>query len=109
MNNMNQKVQMDELVKSARAFEKNGMIHIDYRVYDNYRKDGKERTRFSTGEVYSKRTMSRIEREKFTRATEHYLTNTIIRDEDNLTVGDIALEALNDGRSGRNEDTHKIF
>ncbi len=107
MNKMKHNVQMDELVKSARAFEKNGMIHIDYRVYDNYRKNGKDRTRFSTGEIYSKRAMARIEREKFSRATEHYLTNTVIRDEDNLTVGDVALDALNDGRSSRNEDTHK--
>ncbi len=107
MNKMKHNVQMDEIIKSARAFPKNGMIHIDYRVFDHYRKDGKDRTRFSTGEILSKRTMAKVEREKFSRAAEHYLTNTVIRDEDNPTVGDIAMDALNDGKSSRNEDTHK--
>ncbi len=107
MNKMNQHAQMDSIIKSVRVFEKNGYVHLDYRVHDEYQKDGNTRTRSSEGELYSKRTMAKIEREKFSRAFEHYLTNTVIRNEDNLTLGDIASDALNDGKSNRNEDTHK--
>ncbi len=107
MNKMNQHVPMDAIIKSVIAFEKNGMIHLDYRVHIAYRQDGKDRTRFSTGEVYGKRAMARIEREKYQRATEHYLGNIETIDEDNLRVGDIAHDALNDGRGNRQEDTHK--
>jgi integrase len=107
MNKMNQHAHMDSIIKSVRVFEKNGYVHLDYRVHDEYQKDGKTRTRSSTDEPYSKRTIAKIEREKFSRAKEHYLTNNVIREENNPTVGDIALDALNDGKSSRNEDTHK--
>jgi integrase len=101
--------QMDEIIKSARVYQKDGMIHLDYRVHPAYRRDGKERTRFSTGVAYSKRSMVRMEREKFQRALEHYLQHTSLLDGENLTVGDIALDALNDGKGNRQEDTHNDY
>ncbi len=100
---------MEDIIKSVRVYRKETMIHIDYRVNSAYRKDGKDRTRFSTGEVYGKRAMVRVEREKFQRALEHHLQNTAVIDEDNLTVGDIALDAINDGRGNRQDDTHNDY
>ena len=100
---------MEAIIKSVRVYKKDTMIHMDYRVNSAYRKDGKDRIRFSTGEVYGKRAMVRVEREKFQRALEHYLENTAIIDEDNLTVGDIALDAINDGRGNRQDDTHNDY
>ncbi len=102
-------LKMDTIIKSARLFEKGGTVSIDYRVYPEYKKDGKARTRFSTGIAYGKRTMLRIEREKYQRALEHYLQHTTLVDENTLTVGDIALEALEDGKSYRQEDIHKDY
>jgi len=101
--------QMDTIIKTVRVFEKSGYIHMDYRVNSTYKKDGQDRYRFSTNEVSSKRTMVRIEREKFQRALAHYLENTTVIDEDNLTVGDIALDAINDGKGNRQEDTHNDY
>ena len=106
MNNMNNKTQMDAIIKSVRVFEKNEMIHMDYRVHTSYKKDGKDRTRFSTGELYGKRAMIRVERDKYALSLQHYLDNNTVKDNDNLTVDDIALDALNQGRGDRNLATH---
>ncbi len=101
--------QMDAIIKSVRVYKKDSKIHLDYRVNSIYRKDEKERARFSAKVEYSKRAMIRIEREKFQRALEHYLEHTTVMDESNLTVGDIALDAINDGRGNRQDDTHNDY
>ena len=97
-----------DIIKSVRVFEKNGMIHMDYRVYTPYKKDGKDRTRFSRGEIATKRAMIRVERDKYPLALQHYSDNNHVRDADNenLTVDDIASDALNQGRGDRNLATH---
>ncbi len=100
---------MDEVIKSARLFEKAGMIHIDYRVNTLYRKDGKDRTRFSTGEVSTRRAMQRIERDKFAIALSHYLENTVVLDESNLTLGEIALDAINEDKGNRLDETSNDY
>ena len=105
-NNVNQ----DEIIKTVRVYEKDGMIHLDYRVHKKYRNNGaKERTRCSTGEVYSKRSKIRIERDKFSLALSHYFETTQIFDGGNLTVGDIALDAIYEGKGNRQEDTQNDY
>ncbi len=101
--------QMDGIIKSARLFEKNGMIHIDYRVNTHYKKDGKERCRFSTGEQSTRRAMQRLERDKYALALAHYLETTTLMDGVNLTVDDVALDAINSDRSNRQEDTQNDY
>lgn len=95
---------MIDIIKSVRAFEKDGMIHMDYRVNIEYRKNGKDRTRCSTGIPYGRRAMIRIEREKFAMALEHYLQHTQVMDGDNMTLGSIALDAINEDRGNRQAD-----
>ena len=101
--------QMDAIIKSVRVFVKDEKVHLDYRVNPEYKKDGKERTRFSTGEQSTRRGVQRIERDKYAIALAHYLENTTLLDEDNLTVGDIALDAINEDRGNRQADTHNDY
>ena len=101
--------QMDNIIKSVRVYEKGGYIHMDYRVNTAYRHNGKERTRFSTGMEYSRRSMQRVEREKYAMALDHYLENTTVQDGANLTLGVIALDAINEDKGNRQEDTHNDY
>jgi len=101
--------QMDAIIKSVRLFEKDGFIHLDYRVNVEYKKDGKERTRYSTGEKSTRRALQRIERDKYSIALSHYMESTILLDESNLTLGEIALDAINEDRGNRQEDTHNDY
>lgn len=95
---------MDNIIKSVRAFEKDGVIQLDYRVNFEYRKNGKDRTRFSTGIPDGRRAKIRVEREKFAMALEHYLQHTQVMDGANLTLEDIALDAINEDRGNRQAD-----
>lgn len=102
-------IDLDSVIKSVRAYESGTFIHLDYRVSSQYRIDGKERTRFSTGVVFSKRALQRVEREKYTLALEHYLANTQIIDEAKLTIDDIAMDAIEDDRTNRQNDVHNDY
>lgn len=100
---------LDEVIKTARVYEKDQSIHIDYRVYPEYRKSGQVRIRFSTSEAYSKRAMQRVERDKYALALAHYLENTIVLDESNLTLGEVALDAIEEERGNRSLEVQKDY
>jgi len=101
---------IDTIIKSVRLFEKDGKIHLDYRVYPEYKIDGKERSRFSTGEANTKRAIQRTERNKFALSLAHFLENNrIATSNDVLTLGDIAMDALQEDRYNRQEDTQKEY
>lgn len=96
--------QMDAIIKSVRVFEKAEKIHLDYRVNPEYKRDSKERSRFSTGEQSTRRGLQRIERDKYAIALANYLDNTTLLDGANLTLGDIALDALEENKNDREDD-----
>ncbi len=100
---------MDAIIKTTRLFEKGGFIHVDYRVYPEYKRGSKERTRFSTGETCSKRAMQRLNRDKYALALAHYLESNTFQDDATLTLGDIALDAINSEKGNRQEDTHNDY
>jgi integrase len=99
----------ENVIKSVRLFEKDGKIHLDYRVHPAYRTDGKERYRFSTAEPATRRNRQRLEREKYTRALEHYLAHHRPPESTPLRVDDIALEALELDRGNRQPDVHQDY
>lgn len=101
--------QMDDIVKKVRVFDKDGIIYLDYRIKSDYMKDGKDRIRVSTGEPSTRRSKQRIERDMYAIALAHYLENTTILDGANLTLGDIALDAIEEGRSDRQDDVHNDY
>lgn len=55
--------ELNEIITSARIYEQNNKVNIDYRVNPEYRKDGKERIRFSTGKEWSPRVKQQVERD----------------------------------------------
>ncbi|NOR55174.1 MAG: tyrosine-type recombinase/integrase [Sulfurovum sp.] len=101
--------QMDAIIKKVRLFEKNGVIHMDCRINPLYQKEGKNRVRFSTGEESTRRSFQRIERDKYAIALAHYLETTTLLDGANLTLGDIALDAINEDRGNRQDDVHNDY
>ncbi len=101
--------QMDNIIKSVRAYEKGGYIHMDYRVNTAYRHNSKERTRFSTGVQHSRRAVQRVDREKYAMALDHYLENTTVQDSANLTLGNIAMDSINEDKGNRQADTHNDY
>mgnify|MGYP006313876041 CR=1 FL=1 len=46
---INKEINIEEIIKTIRIFEKNNKIHLDYRVNEKYIINGKERCRFSLG------------------------------------------------------------
>ena len=97
-----------EMIKTVRIYPKDGLIYMDYRLHPEYRKEGQERIRFSTGEVYSKRAMQRAEREKYALALHHYLkSHEVIKGE--LRLKDIAMDALNEEKGNREDDIHNDY
>lgn len=101
--------QMDSIIKSVRVFEKDGVLYIDYRINPEYRKEGKDRIRFSTKEQSTRRSVQRIERDKYSIALAHYLESTTVLDGANLTLGKIALDAINEDRGNRQDDVHNDY
>lgn len=99
---------VDTIIKSVRVYKKDTKIHLDYRLYPELRRDGKDRYRFSTGVDATKRALIRIEREKFSLALAHYLENHEVRSGE-IYFQDIAYEALEEGRLDRQEDTHQDY
>jgi len=106
--NMSSTHTVDNMIKSVRVYEKDTKIHLDYRLQPELRRDGKDRYRFSTGEIATKRALMRIEREKFSLALAHYLENHKIRSGE-VYFKDIADEALEEGRNERREDVHQDY
>jgi len=100
---------VEMIIKSARVFQKNSLLYIDYRVNTPYRTDGKDRTRFSTGEKATRRAFQRIDREKYTLSLTHYLEATTLLDGANLLLETIALEALEEGRHNRQSDVQNDY
>lgn len=93
--------EVDSLIKSARCFTKNAKIHIDYRT-------AKARFRFSTGAAYTKRNLSRIKRDAYALALEHFLSKNEVLD-DNVYFEDIGLKAIAEDKGNRQEDTHTDY
>ncbi len=98
----------EDLLKSVRVYSKGGKVCLDYRLLDEYRKDGKERIRFSLKLDDTPLNMQRTEREKYALALEHFLSNNEVND-GNYTIEDIALKALNEDKHNRAEDTHNDY
>jgi|GEM_PF-1433711 integrase len=98
----------EDLLKSVRVYKKGGKVCLDYRLVDEYRKDGKERIRFSLKLDDTPLNMQRTEREKYSLALEHFLSNNEVND-GNYTIEDIALKALNEDKHNRAEDTHNDY
>lgn len=105
---VNSTANLGDIIKSARVYEKGGSIHLDYRVYPEYRKSGQERIRFSTGETYSKRALQRVERYKLSLSLKHYLESHELSD-GAVYLKDIALEALNEDRGNRQKDVQDDY
>jgi len=99
---------LDEIIKTVRVYPKDGLIYEDYRLYPEYRKEGQERIRFSTGEVYSKRALQRVERDKFSLALNHYLESHELSD-GTIYLRDVALDALNEDKGNRQDDIHNDY
>lgn len=98
----------EDLLKSVRVYSKEKKVCLDYRLFDGYRKDGKERVRFSLKLDATPSNMQQVERNKFALALEHFLANNEVTD-GNFTIDEIALKALNEDRHNRAEDTHQDY
>jgi len=97
-----------DIIKSARIFEKNGNINIDYTVNTQYIKDAKSRIRFSTSKVATTRNKQQIQRNMYQLATEHYLKNNTIKS-DVVLFKDIALEAIREDEHSRTKSTQADY
>lgn len=93
--------ELNEIIASARIYKQNNKVNVDYRVNAEYRKDGKERIRFSTGKEWSPRTKTQLERDKFALALNHYLENNKFYDKNNIKFDDLAVKALDEGKFDR--------
>lgn len=106
---LNTTFELDEIIKSQRVFSKNGKLHVDYRINTKYIFDGKERIRFSTGVLDTTRNKQRMESEALTLSVNHYLKSNDLKNPNEIYLRDIALEALNEDRDNRAEDTHDDY
>ena len=98
----------EDLLKSVRVYSKGGKICLDYRLVDEYRKNGQDRIRFSLKLDDTPLNLQRTERDKYALALEHFLSNNEVND-GNYTIDDIALKALDEDRHNRAEDTHNDY
>lgn len=105
----NKEVYAYEVIKSSRVFFKNGRLHLDYRLQPKYAKEENKRTRFSTGIEDTKRNRQRIENNSLELALSHYLENNGVKSPKDIYLKDIALDALNEDRDNRAEDTHQDY
>ena len=88
-------------IKSVRIFAKAGKINIDY-----YTTDGK-RHRFSTGIADTKQNRTAIDRQKLSRAEDHFESH---RPSDAKTLfKDIGLEAIDSTKDNRASYTHQDY
>ena len=96
------------LLKSVRVYSKGGKVNLDYRLVDEYRKNGQERIRFSLKLDDTPLNLQRTEREKYALALKHFLSNNEVND-GNYMIDEIALTALDEDRHNRAEDTHNDY
>ena len=106
---LNTTFELDEIIKSQRVFSKNGKLHIDYRINAKYIFDDKERIRFSTGVDDTPRNKQRIENDSRKLAVDHYLKSNDLKNPNEIYLRDIAMDALNEDRDNRAEDTHDDY
>lgn len=93
--------ELNEIIASARIYEQNNKANVDYRVNPEYRKDGKERIRFSTGKEWSPRVEQQVKRDVYALALNHYLENNKFYDKNNIKFDDLAVKALDEGKFDR--------
>lgn len=98
-------VNISDVISSARVFEKNGYIHIDYRTTPNY---NNARKRFSTAEKSTKRGLARYKREAYQLALNHFL-QSYIKPEQVLYFKDIAPQALDEDKANRQADVQNDY
>ena len=94
MKQLNKDTDLTQIIKTARVFEKNNKLHIDYRLHDKYVIKAIGRIRFSLGIDSSQKNLQNIERDALTLALEHYLKTNGIRNPNETYLKDIAMEAL---------------
>jgi integrase len=98
-------ISIADVIQSARVFEKDGYVHIDYKTTSSY--NGK-RKRYSTGEKSSKRALARFNRDKYQLALNHYLENQTPATE-SLLFQDIGLKAIQEDRGNRQSDVQSDY
>ena len=109
MKTFNKDVDFTQIIKTVRVFEKNNKLHLDYRINEKYVIDGTERSRFSLGIEASKRNLQSIEKDASSFALEHYLKTNGIRNPNEIYLKDIAMEALDEEKDNRADDTHEDY
>lgn len=109
MNTFNKDIDFTQIIKTVRVFEKNSKLHIDYRINEKYIIDGKERCRFSLGIDATKKNLQSIEKNIYDFALEHYLKINKIKNPNEIYLKDIAIEALNEEKDNRADDTHEDY
>lgn len=106
---LNDEMELSGIIKTSRVFEKNGKLHIDYRINEKYIIDEVSRTRFSLGIISNKSNLQNVEKRVYDLALEHYLKVNKIKNPTELYFKDIAIEALEEEKDNRSEDTHADY
>ena len=109
MKQLNKDTDLTQIIKTARVFEKNTKLHIDYRLHDKYIIKGIGRIRFSLGMDFSQKNLQNIEKDATTLALEHYLKTNGIKNPNETYLKDIAMEALDEEKDNRADDTHEDY
>ncbi|RLA82645.1 MAG: hypothetical protein DRG78_06565 [Epsilonproteobacteria bacterium] len=102
-------ISYNDIIKTARAYSEGGKIKIDYRLFEKYRLINQDRHRLSTGLPDTPRNLQRIKRDVYLMALNHYLEHIKQSDVDEITLGDIALEAIRENKEARTEDTQNSY
>ncbi len=106
---INKEINIEEIIKTIRIFEKNNKIHLDYRVNEKYIINGKERCRFSLGIDITKQNLEKVEKDIYSLALNHYLKSNGLKNPNEISLKDIAMDALNEDKDNRSEDTHQDY
>ena len=109
MKQLNKDIDFTEIIKTVRVFEKNNKLHLDYRINEKYVIDGTERSRFSLGIEATKKNLQTVEKDTYSLALEHYLKINDIKNPNKIYLKDIAMEALDEDKDNRGEDTHEDY
>ena len=109
MKQLSKDTDFTQIIKTVRVFEKNDKLHIDYRINEKYVIDEKERSRFSLGIDATKKNLQTIEKDIYSLALNHYLKTNDIKNPNEIYLKDIAMEALDEEKNNRAEDTHEDY
>lgn len=109
MKQLNKDIDFTEIIKTVRVFEKNNKLHLDYRINEKYVIDGTERSRFSLGIEATKKNLQTVEKDIYSLALEHYLKINDIKNPNKIYLKDIAMEALDEDKDNRGNDTHEDY